>query len=120
MNGKSYTNLEVWEKSRGLVKDIYNLTKNFPKEETFSLTSQIRRAAISVPSNIAEGIGRQSSKENIQFLHIARGSLYEVETQIILSSDLGYISADQFRELSCKIDECKRLLHGYINYCKSK
>jgi len=112
--------LEVWKKSRGLVKDIYCLTKNFPKEEMFALTSQIRRGAISIPSNIAEGIGRQSVKENLQFLYIAQGSLYEVETQVILSLDLGYINAEQHRDILSKIDECKRLLHGFINYCKTK
>jgi len=120
MNSKPFTNLEVWNKSRVLVKEIYNLTKNFPKEEMFALTSQIRRSTISIPSNIAEGIGRRSAKENLQFLYIARGSLYEVETQIILSFDLGFINAEQHQDLLSKIEECKRLLHGFINYCKTK
>jgi len=78
---KSYTDLEVWKYSRGLVKLVYMLTKSFPKEETYGLTNQIRRCAVSVPSNIAEGIGRQSNKETIHFLYIAKGSLQEVETQ---------------------------------------
>ncbi|WP_234462532.1 four helix bundle protein [Adhaeribacter terrigena] len=76
---KAYTTLEVWQKSRELVTIIYQLTGNFPKEELFGLTSQIRRSAVSVPSNIAEGCVRNTSKDTLQFLYIARGSLYELE-----------------------------------------
>jgi four helix bundle protein len=77
-----YINLDVWIESRKLTNLVYDLTKNYPKEEIFGLTNQIRRCAVSVPSNIAEGCGRNTSKETIYFLFIARGSLYELETQI--------------------------------------
>ena len=81
----NYTDLDVWKYSRELVKKVYLLTKKFPKEEIYGLTNQIRRSVVSVPSNIAEGIGRLSNKETIHFLYIAKGSLQEVETQLYLS-----------------------------------
>ncbi len=87
-----YTELEAWKESRKLVQEIYKITKNYPKEEVYALTSQIRRSAVSVPSNIAEGCGRRTSADTIQFLHIARGSLYELETQSYLSLDQKYVS----------------------------
>ncbi len=77
---KSYTNLDVWKKSRSLVNSIYKLTEKYPKNELYGLTNQIRRCAVSIPSNIAEGCGRNYSKDSIQFFYIARGSLYELET----------------------------------------
>lgn len=89
---KNYTDLEIWIETRRLVNEIYQLTKSFPKEEVYGITNQIRRSSISVSSNITEGCGRQSSKETIHFLYIARGSLYELETQLYLSSDQNYIS----------------------------
>lgn len=89
---RSYTSLEVWLKNRILVKEVYNLTKVFPKDEIFGLTGQLRRAAVSVPSNIAEGCGRQHAKDAVQFFYIARGSLYELETQLYLAYDQEYIS----------------------------
>ena len=119
-DNKSYTQLEVWKKSRELSKEIYILTQLFPKEELYSLTSQIRRASISIPSNIAEGIGRNSNKETLQFLHFSRGSIYEVETQVYLAFDLGYITQDHLNNILLKIEECRRLLHGFINYHKNK
>ena len=117
---KSYTELEVWKKARGLVKYIYIITQSFPKEELYTLTSQIRRVSISVPSNIAEGIGRNFNKETMQFLYIAKGSLYEVETQIYLSFDLNYINNDILNDSLVKIEECRRLLIGLTNYHKKK
>ncbi len=111
-----YTNLEVWKKSRELVNDAYNLTKKFPKEEIFGLTNQIRRCAVSVASNIAEGIGRNSTKDTLQFLFVSRGSLYEIETQLVLSFDQSYIDEITLSQLIEKITECKRLLNGFINY----
>ena len=83
-----YKNLEAWKKSMLLVKEIYNLAKDFPKEEIYGITSQIKRAAISVPANIAEGVVRNYKKEKIQFLHISRGSLYEVETFLQVVIDI--------------------------------
>lgn len=118
MNRKieSYRDLEVWKQARELVRDTYQLTKLFPKEEQFGLTNQLKRAAISVPSNLAEGCGRNYSKDSLQFFFIARGSLYEMETQIILSLDLGYISESDHENIFKKIQSCKRLLNGFINY----
>lgn len=113
---KDYTDLEVWQESRKLANNIYDLTKLFPKEEQFGLTNQIRRAAVSIPSNIAEGCGRQTAKDTINFLHIARGSLYEVETQCFIAMDQKYITKEAFESLFNSILSCKRLLNGFINY----
>jgi four helix bundle protein len=112
-----YKELDIWIQARKLVKIVYVLTKSFPKDEQFALTSQIRRCAVSVPSNIAEGCGRQSNKETIHFLHIARGSLYELETQLILADDLGYISLDILTTLD-EVERVKKLLNGFIKYYK--
>lgn len=92
------------------------MTQLFPKEELFGLTLQMRRAAISVPSNIAEGTGRQHSKDTLHFFFIARGSLYELETQCFIANDLQYISPTQLSEALDLITNCKRLLHGYMNH----
>lgn len=112
----SYRELDVWKQARVLVKNIYGLTKNFPKEEQFGLTSQIRRAAISVPSNIAEGCGRNHSKDSIQFFFVARGSIYELETQLILSEDLGFVTREDVEQSLNQAIRCKKLLNGFINY----
>jgi len=112
----SYRDLDVWKQSRLLVKSVYQLSKSFPKEEQFGITNQLRRAAISVPSNLAEGSGRNHSKDSIQFFFIARGSLYEIETQLILASDLEFISRKQLDEVLEQVTRCKKLLNGFINY----
>ena len=114
----NYTDLDVWKYSRELVKLVYLLTKTFPKEELYALTNQIKRSVVSVPSNIAEGIGRQSNKETIHFLHIAKGSLYEVETQLYLSYDLSYISEIELKNILEKVISNKKVLNGFINYYK--
>jgi len=116
MNRSEYYNLDVWIESRLLSVKIYNLTKNFPKEEQFGLTSQIRRCSISVPSNIAEGCGRNTPKDTIRFLYIARGSLYELETQLFLSSDLGFIKKSELDDVLEHIVVCKKLINGFIKY----
>ena len=116
MNYSAYTELDVWKKARSLANNIFALTKQFPKEELYGLTSQMRRSAISVVSNIAEGCGRNYPKDSIQFFYIARGSLYELETQLYLTYDQEYISKN---ELSASIDiviDCKKLINGFINY----
>lgn len=113
-----YTELEVWLETRKLSNLVYNKTKVFPKEEVYGLTNQIRRCAVSIPSNIAEGIGRQSSKETLHFLHISRGSLYELETQFYLSLDQNYMSASDFEIITNQIETCKKLINGFINYYK--
>lgn len=115
---RDYTELEVWIEGRKLVDLVYTLTRKFPKEELFALTSQIRRAAISIPSNIAEGCGRRTSKDTLQFLHIARGSLYELETQFYLALDQQYITKKDFEKINSKILLCKKLISGFINYYK--
>lgn len=115
---KSYTELEVWKHSRALVKEIYSLTKSFPREEQYGLINQIRRSVISIPSNISEGVGRQSNKETIHFLFIAKGSLNELETQLYLSFDLEYISEVDFNTIMKKVISNKKLLNGFINYYK--
>lgn len=112
-----YKELDIWIQARKLVKTVYVLTKSFPRDEQFSLTSQIRRCAVSVPSNIAEGCGRQSNKETIHFLHISRGSLFELETQLILAGDLNYVSSD-INTILGEIERVKKLLNGFINYYK--
>lgn len=107
---KNYKDLNVWQLSRSLVKDIYLITEELPKHEQFGLISQIRRASVSVPSNIAEGHSRTSTKDYIRFISMAIGSLAELETQLILCCDLGYVElADNQYE---KIYELQRMLHG--------
>lgn len=116
-----YKNLETWKKGMELVKEIYLLTKSFPKEELYSLTSQIKRAAISIPSNIAEGMGRNHKKDTIQFLHISRGSVYELETLLNIAVMVEIVSEKTFNDISLKIDESLRILNGFITYMeKSK
>ena len=116
----NYTELDVWINSRKLVTAVYQLTKSFPKDELYGLTNQIRRCVISVPSNIAEGCGRQTTKDTIHFLYISRGSLYELETQLFVASDLEYINKKEVEILLEKLTTCKKLLNGFINYYKNK
>ena len=113
MKGKRlHHNLLVWQESMQLVSDIYELTKCFPTEETYGLTSQLRRAAVSVPSNIAEGAGRFTKKEFLYYLSVSRGSLSEVETQLLISQSLGYCKLEN--SLLNKIDKIFVLLAGLI------
>ena len=114
-----YIELDVWKNSRELVKIVYELTKSYPQSELYGLANQIRRCAVSVPSNIAEGIGRQSNKETIHFLYISKGSLNELETQLYLSLDLTYISETELKMVLEKVISCKKLLNGFINYYKN-
>ena len=107
-----YRKLEVYHKSMELVTRVYHLTKTFPTSEQYGLTNQIQRAVISIPSNIAEGMGRFSNKERIHFLEIANGSIMEVMCQLEVSQLLGYISQQQFDELELFISETTRMLVG--------
>jgi four helix bundle protein len=116
---QNYEDLRVWQYSRELVKQIYLLTKSFPNEEKFGLTSQMRRAVVSVPSNIGEGSGRQHPRDTIQFLVIARGSLYELETQCYLAFDLEFISQQQLEIIEEQIVACIQLVQGFIRYYRS-
>ena len=113
-----YQKLEAWRMAMGLVEEVYKGTQSFPKEELFGLTSQIRRAAVSIPSNIAEGASRAGSKEFLQFLHIARGSASELETQLLLAEKLGYLLASEDQMAS--LTSVKRLINGLIRSLKEK
>jgi len=112
---KSYKELIVWQKSYEFCLAIYSITGGFPKEERYGLTSQIRRAAVSIPSNIAEGYGRKTTPDYIRSLYIAYGSSCELETQILLSGDLGYINRESLEELKDKVGEIERMLKALIN-----
>ena len=114
---KNYKELKVWQKSYELCLEIYRITAKFPKEERYGLTSQIRRAAVSVPSNIAEGYGRKTTPEYIRFLYIAYGSNCELETQILLSGDLGYIETGKLETLNL---ESSNPLHQIIETNRRK
>jgi len=111
---KSYNDLHAWQKAMDLVEQIYRVTRLFPKEELYGLTSQIRRAAISVPSNIAEGHCR-SRREFVHHLSIAQGSLSEVETQLEIAKRLGYITAEQKQPLLAMAGEIGRMINGLTN-----
>jgi four helix bundle protein len=106
----SAKNLNVWQESMELVKNIYLQTQKFPKEEIYGLTNQIRRAAVSVPSNIAEGNGRKSRKEYINFLSIANGSLMEVETQLLIAQNVGYTKKGELESVFKQIETVGRML----------
>jgi four helix bundle protein len=112
--GRSYQDLIAWKKAMSLVIEIYRVTKSFPKEEMFGLTSQLRRAAVSVPSNIAEGQGRLSQGEFHQFLGQARGSLMEIETQVLIAQQLEYLTEAQANNLLESCAEEGRILNGLI------
>ncbi|MFG6386764.1 MAG: four helix bundle protein [Muribaculaceae bacterium] len=108
----TFEKLDVWQKARVLVKDVYRLSSKFPYDERFGLTNQLNRAVVSVPSNIAEGCGRPSYKERIHFLEIAYGSLMEAMTQIILASDLNYINIEELNQIRAKIIEIAKMING--------
>jgi four helix bundle protein len=113
-----YNKLEVWIEARKLTNLIYDLSQVFPKDEIYGLTNQMRRCSVSIPSNIAEGCGRQTSKDTINFLHISRGSLYELETQCYVALDQKYIDENNFNIVFNQMQSCKKLLNGFINYYK--
>lgn len=109
---KSYKDLLVWQKSMAMVKLIYELTRNFPRDERFGLVIQMRRAAVSVPSNIAEGQSRHTGGEFIQFISHAEGSLAELDTQLLIAIELGFCSLPQAEGLLSLVDELQRMLNG--------
>ncbi len=116
----SFRDLIVWQKAMALATDIYRLTREFPKSEMYGLTSQIQRAAVAVPSDIAEGKGRLSKREFVQFLSKARGSLHEVDTQLEIARNLEYLDAAMFEGLSMRCSEVGRLLNGLIKSIRSQ
>lgn len=114
MKTKDYKDLIVYQKAYDLALEIYKITRDFPKEEQFGLISQMRRAAISVPSNIAEGYRRKTKNEYVQFLHISYGSLGELKTQLEISNDLGFISKENFETIMSLESEVSKLLNSII------
>ncbi len=117
---KTYRDLVVWQKAYIFTIDLYKATGNFPKEEQYGLTSQIRRATVSITSNIAEGFGRSSNKEKDQFYAVSHGSLYEVESQLFVAKGVGYISDSIHAGLLSQIEEVSRLLQGLRKANKQK
>ena len=117
---RSYKDLIAWQKAVLLVTDIYSATKQFPADERFGIVSQLNRAAVSVPANIAEGWGRKSSKNYLQFLRVSRGSLMEIETLLVISKNLNFLSPENYAQLSEKAEEVGRILHGLIKSINEK
>ena len=115
---RSYQDLEVWKSSIELVKVIYEATKGFTSSEVYGLTNQLRKAAVSIPSNIAEGQGRISSKEFGQFLSISIGSLAEVETQLILAREIDYLAQEKLTPLLIKIDHIRKMAKALLKSIK--
>ncbi len=115
---RDYRELKVWEKAHRLTLDIYQVTKAFPREEIYGLQNQMRRSASSVPTNRAEGCGRDTVPELTRFLHIAMGSLSEVDYQLLLSRDLAYIGVPEYDRLSAQLQEVRRMLIAYIQKIK--
>jgi four helix bundle protein len=115
----SFTKLEAWKEGHVFVLAIYKKTKEFPKDEVFGITSQIRRAAVSITSNIAEGFSRHSWKEKLQFYAIAMGSLTEVENQILIARDVGYMTNEEFHNLANQVVRVGKLLTGLLKKSKT-
>jgi len=118
-NMKTFRDLLIWQKAMTLVTNCYSISSNFPKEEQFSLTSQIRRCSISIPSNISEGYGRGTNKDYHRFLTISLGSLFEFQTQIEIAYNLKYISEEKFNTLYEDSRELERMLSSFINKVKA-
>ena len=115
---KNFRNLQVWEKAHAFVLDLYAATQSFPAQESYGVTSQIRRAAVSIPSNIAEGCGRDGDPELRRFLIIAMGSASETEYQLLLSKDLNFISEKDYHPLNNQLIELKKMLNSFIQKLK--
>lgn len=118
---KSFTDLHTWQEAHSLVLIVYKTTKeNFPKEERYSLTDQVRRCAVSISSNIAEGFSRQGKKEKTRFYFIAKGSLTELQNQLLIARDVGYITNKSFETTAKQTIKVHRLLNGLIRSARSK
>ena len=117
---KTYTELFVWQKSMELVTSVYKESSNFPKEEIYGLISQIRRCAVSIPSNIAEGFGRKSQQDFIRFLKISMGSLFELQTQLRIAKNLEYLEVDKFNTVFEETREIERMLSAFIQSITDK
>lgn len=112
MEIKSYRDLIAWQRAMDFVTSVYQATAKFPRDEIYGLASQLRRSAVSIPSNIAEGHGRQTTRDFINFLSIAYGSLNEAQTQVLIANRLGYLNSDECRELESRSSEVGRLING--------
>jgi four helix bundle protein len=117
---RTFRDLLIWQKSIKLVTQIYEVTKIFPKEEAFGLTSQMRRCAVSIPSNIAEGHGRNSTRDYLRFLQIATGSLYELQTQLVIANNLSFFSEEAFISLEENAREIERMLSSFVRKLSHK
>ncbi len=117
---KSFRDLSVWQKGVQLSVLVYRLSKQFPREETYGLSNQMRRAAVSIPSNIAEGAGRLNTREYKQYLGIARGSSFELQTQLTIARELGFGDIEQLHEAEAACDEIGRMLFGVIQVLSAK
>ena len=117
---RPHKNLDLYKKSIDFVTSLYGLMRKFPEGERYGLVSQMKRAAISIPSNIAEGAGRQSQKEFLQFLHVARGSISELDAQLEVSLNLGFISDGEYEEKQILLDDLSRMLSGLIKSIRHK
>jgi len=115
---RDFRNLQVWDKAHGLTMNVYKATMSFPKEELYGLTSQIRRSSASIPTNIAEGCGRNGDAELARFISISMGSASELEYQLLLAHDLNYLDQDTYTNLHEKVTEVKRMLAGFIKTLK--
>jgi four helix bundle protein len=117
---RTFRDLLIWQKLIKLVTQIYEVTKIFPKEEAFGLTSQMRRCAVSIPSNIAEGHGRNSTRDYLRFLQIATGSLYELQTQLVIANNLSFFSEEAFISLEENAREIERMLSSFVRKLSHK
>jgi four helix bundle protein len=117
---KTHKDLNLWQESIKLVTLIYEKTKSFPKDELFSLTSQIKRSSVSIPSNIAEGAARESNKEFLRFLYIAQGSISELNTQLIIANNLSFLNNEDYYQLDEKLTEIRKMLTGLIKFRQQK
>lgn len=117
---QNFKNLNVWEKSHRLVLNIYHVTKGFPKEEIYGLTSQVRRCSASIPANIAEGCGRAGEAEFARFLQIAMGSASELEYHLLLARDLHFLEETVYEQLASEVIEVKKMLSSFISTLRAK
>jgi four helix bundle protein len=116
----NYKNLNVWILSMKTVKEIYNLTKLYPQEERYGLISQTNRAAVSIPANVAEGLGRNHKKDTLQFLHVSRGSAYELETLLSVAHMIDIIDEEKYNRVNNVLENNIRVINGFINYIEQK
>lgn len=115
---RSFTDLEAWREGHRLVLEIYSVSKNFPNYELFGLTSQMRRCAVSITSNVAEGFPRRNHREKVQFYSISLGSIAELQNQLVISRDLGYLKESKFNEIASKTIKVKKLIAGLTKSSK--